>query len=236
MSNIAIILAGGIGSRMGNVNLPKQFLKIDDTPIIIMTLQNILRTELFDKTIIAIHKDWVDFLKELLNRFEINSSKINIVIGGKQRLDSIENVLDNIKDDTNKDDIVVICDAVRPFITKDILNNSITKAQQYNVAIATIPAKDTMVISEDNIVIDIPNRNNLFNVQTPESFKFGLLYATMKTLTVQDRQSITCSSQICEKNGIPVYSFSGDERNIKITTMQDVYLANIIYKEMKKMK
>ncbi|MBD5405759.1 2-C-methyl-D-erythritol 4-phosphate cytidylyltransferase [bacterium] len=236
MSNIAIILAGGIGSRMGNVNLPKQFLKIGDIPIIIMTLQNILKTKLFDKTIIAIHKDWVDFLKELLNRFKIDSSKINIVIGGKERLDSIENVLYKIKNNTNKDDIVVICDAARPFITKDMLNNSIIKAQQYDVAIATIPAKDTMVISENNIVIDIPNRNNMFNVQTPESFKFGLLYDAMKTLTAQERQSITCSSQICEKKGIPIHSFSGDERNIKITTMIDLYLANIIYEEMKKMK
>ena len=232
MKNIAVILAGGVGKRMGDVNLPKQFLEVGGIPIIILTLKNFINSKLFYKIYIAINPDWKDYLQELLFNYNLNSDFIIIVDGGKERNDSIENSLDLIKENINDDDIIVIHDAVRPFVTKKLLTDAVNETKKFGATVAISPVKDTMILSENGIAIQMPDRTKLFHGQAPDSFKFATIYNALKSLKKEERKSITGTAQICAKKNICVHTFVGDERNIKITTIMDLFLANAIYKEM----
>lgn len=230
--NYAIVLAGGVGKRMGDVNLPKQFLEICQIPIIILTIQNIIKTKLFKTLYIAIHPDWKEYLQQLLYNYELRKN-IKIIDGGKDRNDSIENALDALKrDDIKDDDIVVIHDAVRPFISKELLQNAVIKTAQFGATVAIVPAKDTMIVSHNGIASSIPNRNEIFHGQAPDSFKFCIIYNALKSLTSEEKKSITGTAQICSKKNIAIHTFLGDERNIKITTITDLFLAKAIFKEL----
>ena len=232
MKNYAVILAGGTGKRMGNVKLPKQFLEIQHIPVIILTIQNILKTQLFDEILIVIHADWRDYLKELLLNYHVDTAHLSIIEGGKERLNSIENALDFLKGVATAKDIVCFCDAVRPFVTHSILYNAVEETKKYGATVAVCPVKDTMMVVKNDLVTDMPPRTTLFHGQAPDSFEFKLIYDSVKKLTPAQRQIITGTAQICQLNDIPIHTFMGDERNIKITTIMDMFLANAIYKEM----
>lgn len=233
MSNYAVILAGGTGKRMGNVGLPKQFLEVCGVPIIILTLKNIINSNLFTKIYVTIHPDWRVYLEELITNYKLPMNILKIVDGGKERNDSIENSLDAIKnDDVSNDDIVVIHDAVRPFITNKLLNDAVSETEKYGATVAVTPVKDTMIISENNVAISMPDRTKLYHGQAPDSFKFSIIYNALKSLSVLERTQITGTAQICAKKNIPVHTYQGDEKNIKITTVMDLFLAKAIFKEM----
>ena len=231
MSNYGVILAGGTGSRMGDVKLPKQFLEINNTPIIILTIKQLLKSNLFDSICVAIHSDWVKYLGELLVNYSIDKSKISVIEGGSDRLGSIENALDFFKPQANDDDIVVIHDAVRPFISQEILKNAVEETSKYGATVAITPVKDTMIYSENGIATDMPDRSKIFHGQAPDSFKFGLIYNSLKSLTEVERKVITGTAQICQAKGIEIHTYPGDEKNIKITTIVDLFLAKAIYGE-----
>ena len=232
MKNIAIILAGGTGKRMGDVNLPKQFLEVGGTPIIILTLKNFINTELFHNIYIVINPEWKEYLKELLFNYNIISDFIVLVDGGKERNDSIENALDSMKKDVCDDDVIVVHDAVRPFVTKKLLVDAINETKKFGATVAIVPVKDTMIFAEDGVAVSMPDRTKLFHGQAPDSFKFSIIYNALKSLSQEERKYITGTAQICAKKNIPVHTYLGDERNIKITTIMDLFLANAIYKEM----
>ena len=232
MSNYGIILAGGTGSRMGDVKLPKQFLEINNTPIIILTIRQLLKSNLFDSICVAIHPDWVKYLGELLVNYSIDKSKVSVIEGGSDRLGSIENSLDFFKShNASEEDIVVIHDAVRPFISQEILKSAVEETSKYGATVAITPVKDTMICSENGIATDMPDRSKIFHGQAPDSFKFGLIYDSLKSLTDDERKYITGTAQICQAKGIEIHTYPGDEKNIKITTIVDLFLAKAIYGE-----
>lgn len=233
MANYAVVLAGGLGKRMGEVKLPKQFLEVCNVPIIILTLKNIIKSKLFDQILIAIHPDWIDYLKELIENCSIEKENIEFVSGGKERLDSIENSLDFLhKKQIEENDIIVFLDAVRPFISYNILNNAIEETKKYGATVAICPVKDTMIVSKNGIATDMPERATLYHGQAPDSFKFKTIYNSIKTLTPEERKKITGTAQICQIKNIPIHTFLGDEKNIKITTTMDLFLAKAIYGEL----
>ena len=235
MKKIITILAGGTGKRMGNVKLPKQFLEICGVPVIVLTVRNILSYKLFDMVEIVIHPDWKKYLMELLANYNIDISKIAFVDGGQERIQSIENGLDYLnKSGAEDDDIVVIHDAVRPFASKALFSNAVAETQKYGATVAIVPAKDTMIVSENGIAVDMPDRTKLFHGQAPDSFKFKILYDALKSLSADEMATITGTAQICQKKGIVIHTFLGEESNIKITTIEDMFLAKAIYEELYK--
>lgn len=230
-----VILAGGVGARMANDKLAKQFLELNGTAIIIITLQNILNSKLFDQVYIVIHPKWRLYLEELLQNYEISIPKENIILGGNERLDSIDNALNELKKQGLKDDDKVIFhDAVRPFIDKALLQRALDSLDTYKACVAISPVKDTMIVSKNNEAIAMPNRNTLFCGQAPDGFHFKTIYECVKSLSQEEKASITGTAQIAFIKGIKVHTFLGDERNIKITTTTDLYLARAIYKELLK--
>ena len=228
MKNFAVILAGGIGQRMGE-SLPKQFIKLSGCPIIILTIRRILSVEEFDKIIIVIHPDWKQYLQNQIEEYQISTEKIIITSGGKERLDSIKNSLKEIMLISNSpDDIVVICDAVRPFVSKEILQNSIKMSRSHGACVCALPAVDTMLYVENNIITSVPLRKNIFHGQAPDSFQVSILNEALNSLTEGEKKIITGTAQICVLKHIPVYTIPGDIKNIKITSPDDIKIAENI--------
>lgn len=228
MKNFAVILAGGIGQRMGE-SLPKQFIKLSGCPIIILTIRRILSVLEFDKIIIVIHPDWKQYLQNQIEEYQISTEKIIITSGGKERLDSIKNSLKQIMLISNSpDDIVVICDAVRPFVSKEILQNSIKMSRSHGACVCALPAIDTMLYVENNIITSVPLRKNIFHGQAPDSFQVSILNEALNSLTEGEKKIITGTAQICVLKHIPVYTIPGDIKNIKITSPDDIKIAENI--------
>lgn len=204
--------------------LPKQFISLKGVPIIVRTIRRVLMCEDFLGVIVAIHPEWEDYFIKLLVRGCVDRSRIIICYGGAERHDSILNTLAAAKSkfDICEDDVVVVHDAVRPFVSVDVLKESIRAASQYGACVATLPAIDTMLVVKDGTVVEVPDRKTLYNGQAPDSAKLLLLERAIHSLTQEERKVITGTAQICVVKGIPVKAIPGDPNNIKITTPHDL--------------
>ncbi|MFC2661555.1 MAG: 2-C-methyl-D-erythritol 4-phosphate cytidylyltransferase [Eubacterium sp.] len=236
MTTYAAILAGGVGNRMQSATIPKQFLQLGDRPIIIWTIQKLIRSHAFDYIYVAIHPDWKTYLQKLITNWNVDASSLTIIDGGKERLDSIENVIDAIyaEHPVEAEDKILIHDAVRPFITRSIINDSLEALNQHPAVVAAIPATDTMLWIENGDQVDsMPDRSKLYNGQAPDSFRLPVLEKSLKELTPEQRRVITGTAQICLLNGIPIHTVPGDPVNIKLTSDSDMLIAEgLIKREM----
>jgi len=214
-------------------NIPKQFLSIAGAPIITWTIRRVLECPRFEKVVVAVHPDWEDGFRRMMADAEIDVEKVLLTHGGKERHDSIANAIAAIHayNDVGEEDVVVIHDAVRPFVTVDILERSISAASEYGACVATIPAIDTMLKVEDGVVVSVPQRASLYHGQAPDSARILLLERALASLTQDERRTITGTAQILVVKGIPVKAIAGDTRNMKITTPSDMELAEKYLKE-----
>lgn len=225
------ILAGGIGSRMNIIDMPKQFLLLGDKPIIIHTLQKMLLCQKFDYVYMGIHKDWIIYMQDLINKYilsEENKKRILLVPGGTDRNETIMNIIKGIEEKfgESEENIIVTHDAVRPFITSRIIDDNINFAIKYGACDTVVPAIDTIVVSNDNEQIsDIPNRKFMYQGQTPQSFKINLLKKLYNDLTKEEKEILTDACKICVVKNHPVYLVEGEISNLKITTPSDYKIA-----------
>lgn len=226
MRAYCVILAGGLGSRMGG-DVPKQFMSLGGVPIILRTIRRVLECAQFDKIIVAIHPSWRDVLSRMLNGDGIDKSRILVTSGGGERIDSILNSLKAIHEQTfvSEEDIAVIHDAVRPFVSVDVLEKSIKAACESGACVAVLPAVDTMLEVSDGMVVAVPSRARIFHGQAPDSARILLLERAINDLSAEERRVITGTAQILVAKGIPVRTISGDRYNMKITTPADIEIA-----------
>lgn len=168
------ILAGGIGSRMGNVPLPKQFLDLDNKPILIHTIEKFILLNEFEKIIIATPSKWLSHTIDTLKKYNISDSRIDVIAGGKDRNETIMNIVEHIEKykPIEEDDIIVTHDAVRPFLTYRIIKENIDGAIKYGAVDTVIEAIDTIVVAKNqDSVTSIPIRSHMYQGQTPQSLK-----------------------------------------------------------------
>ena len=227
------ILAGGKGERMKISKIPKQFLMLGDKPILIYTLEKFLLCPEFDYIYIGVHKDWLDYCNELLEKYIEDSSRIKIVAGGEDRNDTIMNIVKNIEDEFGEDDnnIIVTHDSVRPFITPEIIKENIYAAIEYGATDTVVPATDTIVKSiNGETLAEIPNRSELYQGQTPQSFNIKLLKNLFNELTEEEKSILTDACKILTLKGNTVHLIEGDTINMKITNVSDYKIANAILK------
>lgn len=230
------ILASGKGTRIKDgIILPKQFRELGDMPIIIHTLKRMLKINKFDKIYIAVSEEYLQYTESLIKKYldPSLSKKINIICGGKERIDTIENTINSIKKDNGvgETDIIVIHDAVRPFVTEKILNDSIEAAKKYGAVVAAEPVSDTLLISKEGHIVDeIPQRSLYYKGQSPDSFNLKIFIDLLSKITPEDRVKITGTSQVCTMNNYPIHMIPGDEINFKITTSSDIIMAKNIIK------
>ena len=228
--NIGIILAGGIGSRMGIVDRPKQFIDVYGKPIIIHTLEAFDMHREIDAIAVVCLPEWQEDLKIWLRKYEINKVKW-IVDAGKTRQKSTYNGLKAIRDDISDEDIVVVHDSARPLITNKIITDKINGAKEYKAVDTVIPSADTIIRSVDNKQIDsVPLRKELYLGQTPQSFEYGLILNAHKKANENKILDSTDDCQLVLKAGKSVNLVPGDKLNFKITTMEDLLLLKAIVK------
>ena len=227
-----VVLAGGTGKRMKNGPMPKQFIELGGVPTIILTIKRMLLVERFDVLIIAIHQSWVEYMNDLITQY-IDDPRIRVIPGGVERLDSIANAVNEASlQGVQKDDVIVLHDAVRPFVPVKVLEDSIDGALAHDAVVAAVPAVDTMLwIEEGTIVSDMPDRSKLYHGQAPDSFRLSVLKHSLETLTDDDRKIITGTAQICMLKGIEIHTIPGDRNNIKLTTPEDLITAEGLLKE-----
>ena len=233
--NYAVILASGKGTRVkDNIDIPKQFRIINNKPVIIYTIENVLKINRFNHIYIAVSSNYLTYMKELLTKyFKKDLEKISVIEGGKERINSIENSIKAITDNNKigEDDIVVIHDAVRPFVTAQILNDSIDNARSHGAVVTAAPVADTLLMSNDGNKVDqILKREFYYKGQAPDSFNIKLFVKLLNQLSDEDRKMVTGTSQICTMNNHPIYMIPGDDMNFKITTLSDLKIAENIAK------
>ena len=225
------ILAGGTGSRMGLTNMPKQFLELGNKPIIIHTLQKFLLNLRFDVIYLGIHENWTGYMEDLIEKWivdEENKKRIKIISGGADRNSTIMNIVEDIEKNytLNNEDIIVTHDAVRPFITSRILEENIEMSLKYGACDTVIPAIDTIVVSENNKIIkEIPNRQYMYQGQTPQSFKILELKKLYNELSKEEKGILTDACKIFVIKGKEVHLVRGEISNLKITTQEDYKIA-----------
>ena len=225
------ILAGGSGTRMGNTEMPKQFLMLGDRPIIIHTIEQFLINQSFSKIIVCCPKEWISHAEDLLEKYNIDTDRVDITAGGTTRNETIINGCKLIEEKyglTDKD-IIVTHDAVRPFVNQRILDDNIKLAKKFNAVDTVVPAIDTILYSKDGkLITEIPDRKECYQGQTPQTFNVKKLMELFESLTKKEKEILTDGCKIFSLKGENVGLVDGEIYNIKLTTLYDLKIARAI--------
>ncbi|WP_407424821.1 2-C-methyl-D-erythritol 4-phosphate cytidylyltransferase [Methanobrevibacter sp.] len=230
----AAILAGGIGSRMGGTDTPKQFLDLGGKPVIVHTIEKFVINENIDKIIVLTPKNFINHTNHLIEEYISNNDKIIVIEGGETRNDTLMNGVSYIKDNfgIDEDSIVITHDSVRPFVTHRIIEDNIEAAKRYGACDTVVPATDTIVESINGTTIEsIPVRDYYYQGQTPQSFNIKKLFNLINSLTEEESNILTDACKIFTLKDEDVYLVEGEVTNIKITYPYDLKLANTILED-----
>jgi 2-C-methyl-D-erythritol 4-phosphate cytidylyltransferase len=228
MDTYAVVVAGGIGQRMGKT-LPKQYIEVAGQPILARTLRVFEQTEAVTKVIVVVPSALVQGTKnDIVGRFGFTKVE-SVVAGGDRRQDSVWNGLQAIRPPC---DVVAIHDGVRPFVSPQLITKSVMVARHFGAALVAHPVRSTIkVISEDGFVASTPERRMLVAAQTPQTFQYDLILRAFREAIRMDFRA-TDDCQVAENSGARVIVIPGTPENIKITTPLDLDLAEAIVRRM----
>lgn len=224
----AIVLAAGRGSRMKS-DIQKQFMLLGDYPVVYYSLRTFDESDVDDIILVTGEQDIEYCKQEIVGKYKL--SKVSKVIaGGKERYDSVRCALLAAKDSK----YVIIHDGARPFVTKEMIENSIANVKKYGACTIAVPVKDTIkIVDEDNFGIDTPDRKYVYQIQTPQSFDKELLLGCYKKLNELSETNITDDTMLVEMfSGTKTKILEGAYTNIKITTPEDIKIAKIFLKNV----
>ena len=223
MKTVAIIVAAGKSIRLKD-RLPKQFLEIANKPILAHTVEKFERCDLVDEILMVVPEDYLGYCStEVVDRFDFRKIKM-IISGGEERQDSVYDGLLAIPNNTS---IVLVHDGVRPFVSVSKIEESINLCKEYKAVILALPVKETIKRVEDDYVVTTLNREKIWTVQTPQTFDYKLLLDAYQKAK-EDGFVGTDDSSLVEKIGVKIRVLEGEENNIKITTKEDLILAEQI--------
>lgn len=215
-----VLLSGGIGLRMCEKK-PKQYIEVNGKPIIQYSLETLQKHNRIDTICIVAHPDWLNFIQKIVDDNNITKAYC-YALAGKSRQHSIVNGLIELGKKSD-DDIVIIHDAVRPLVSKEIISDCIELLSVSDCSMPVIPVKDTIYYSEDgNKVSSLLNRDKLFAGQTPEGCHLKKYLEICSDMTDEELSSVRGTSAIAYQRGLSVGMFSGSEMNYKITTKDDL--------------
>lgn len=219
--NIGLIIAGGVGARMLSA-IPKQFITVDDKPIIIYTLEAFEKHPEIDIIAVVCIEGWEIILQNYAKEYNITKLK-HIAPSGKVGQESIKNGLDELAKHYDKNDIVLIHDAIRPMVSHEIISECISVTKEKGNAIVCIPCQEAMMETEDGAssTSSYP-RDNLKRTQTPQGFKLGNILETHKKAHEMGITNSIASCTLLVETGQKVYFSKGSEKNIKLTTTEDL--------------
>lgn len=234
--NYVIILAAGFGTRIKGLDIPKQYYEINGIPIIMYTIKKFIDLDCFDYIYLTVDSNYKDLMTRLLKKHIDNYEQIILVEGGKERIDSICNVIKVVEENNTikDDDIIVVQDGVRPFVTNEIILNSIECAKEYGTCATSSPVNDTIFQSNDGDTVDnIPIRSTLFCGQSPDAFNLKKFIEMINGLSDEQKRKITGTSDICLFYNVPIKMIKGSNLNFKITTDADLKIAELLLEKMK---
>lgn len=226
-----VILAGGTGTRMGNVEKPKQFMDLGGKPIIVHTVEKFIMNPEFCGILVLTPKQWIKHTEDLLRKYVPKDDRVEVIQGGATRNDTIMNAIAHIekKGELLEDTIIVTHDSVRPFVTHRILEENIRYAREYGACDTVIPATDTIVESQDKqLISNIPDRSLMYQGQTPQSFRAKHLKEIYESLSDEEKKILTDACKILVIKGEHVHLVDGEESNIKITYPYDLRVAEAL--------
>ena len=223
--NIALIFAGGVGSRMNTKSRPKQFLELRGKPVIIYTLELFDNHKDIDGIVVVCIESWIPFLEKMIRKFEI-SKVLKIVPGGNTGQLSIYNGLCAAEDIVQNNDnaIVLIHDGVRPLITESTITENILKAREKGNCITCIPAFESFVVKQNNGTISIPQRSNSLIARAPQTFLLKDIIEVHRKALKENRKDFIDSCTMMNHYGYQLELIEGPIENIKITTPTDFFI------------
>ncbi|SCZ05611.1 2-C-methyl-D-erythritol 4-phosphate cytidylyltransferase [Alkaliphilus peptidifermentans] len=229
LKNYAIVVAAGKGRRVGR-EINKQYIKINNKPIVAYTLEVLQKSISIDGIILVVGKGEIDYCREkIVNKYDL-AKVISIIEGGKERVNSVANGIAKLPKDCS---IVIIQDGARPFLSEEMIEMTITGAEEVGGAIVAVPVKDTIKVVNSNMEVEkTVDRSKLWSIQTPQAFKASLIKEIYQTLSEADKE-ITDDAMLFERAGYTVKIIMGSYRNIKITTPEDLFVAEEMIKKEK---
>lgn len=229
MNDVAIVLAGGNGSRMKS-SVAKQFMELDGKPLICYSLEAFEHSNV-SKVILVTKEEFVEYCRnDIVHKYGYKKVT-DIVCGGKERYDSVYNGLKGAKGA----DYVYIHDGARPFVTTRLINSMMDEVRNKKALVAAVPCKDTIKFADkDGYVADTPDRSRLWSVQTPQAFEYGLIMNAYENMMSDEHDGITDDAMVLEQYGDhKVKLFMGEYTNIKITTPDDIIAGENFLKKVK---
>lgn len=227
MSNHVILLAGGVGSRIGG-SLPKQFLMINDKPVIIHTLDNFEKNSSISSVTIVCVKEWISYLKEILLKYNISKVK-DIIEGGKTGHNSTRNGIFSLRTKLCRDDYVIIHDAARPILPQAAINNMLEVAHKEGNASLAIPCYETVIYTKDGICGDEQlERSSIMRIQTPQAYRYDLILKLYEQAEKENKHDFVYADLVLIYYGYTVYFSKGFINNIKITRKEDIPLCKAL--------
>lgn len=220
--NIALLTAAGTGTRM-HQDIPKQFIHVDNKPVIIHTMEAFQNHPSIDEIIVVTLESWTEVLKAYARQFNITKLKW-VVPGGETGQESIRNGLDKLKEVYPDDDVVVLVhDGNRPLVTTEIISDSLATFAKYGNAVAVIPCTEVVFESEDGISSVVSTeREKLFRTQTPHTYRLDDLLWAHEEAAKRGIKATAASCMLMKELGRETFFSKGSEENLKITTLDDL--------------
>ncbi len=221
MKTTALIIAGGTGERM-HQDIPKQFLTVNEKPVIVYTLEAFQNHPEIDSIAVVCVEGWQQMVSAYARQFNIHKLEY-IVSGGENGQASIRNGVFELEKHFDKDDLVLVHDAIRPMVSAEIISDCIMKTKQYGNAITAIPCAEAMMTTEDGLSSEETYpRNNLKRTQTPQGFKIGEICELHREALSKGITGSVASCTLMTELGRKVFFSQGSEKNIKLTTVEDI--------------
>lgn len=222
--NIAIIKAGGVGTRMG-ASIPKQFVNVNDKPVIIYTLEAFQRHPNIDQIVVVCVNGWHDNLRSYAQKYGI-TKLVKIVEGGETSLKSIKNGVDSLGDDYDENDVVLIHDANRPLVSEEIISSVLAESSKHGMAVAAIPCNDEIaIINEDGNSSDrFADHKQYRRIQTPDAYQLKTLRSIYNSATEEQLTKLGATNVLAINMGYTMYFALGSDVNIRLTTQEDIEL------------
>ena len=223
MKVTAVVVAGGTGSRM-RASIPKQFMLLEGREIFVRSVEVFCGSDFVDNTVLVMHEEWIDEARKVLDRESIN--RLNIVEGGSTRQESVRNALEYLKD--SQTDIVMIHDAARPLFSRRQIPEILKSLQRGTGVVVVESVRDTIYITQEGFVKEIPDRSLLKAAQTPQTFYYDEILLSHRFALSEGIENSTDDTGLFIRSGGRVLTVESHTRNLKITEPNDIALAKCI--------
>ena len=229
MKNYVVLLAGGVGKRMGG-DIPKQFMEVDGKPIIVYSIENFQKNPQIEKIVVVCVKDWIEHLRELIAKYALTKVEW-IVEGGNTGHDSIRNGVFFLKDKIEADDFIIVHDAVRPILPQKAIDEVLRVAHENGNASSSIACHPPIVYTEDGKsgFTDV-DREHVMLTASPQVYKYSLALKCYEKAEKENKHDFTFTSSLLIHYGERVYFAKGTTSNIKVTKKEDLALFGALLK------